>query len=452
MEAWLGALPRQVAQVRPHLAIMRTWMALDDGAVAWAERCLEAIEQVLQEEPEGTRPADRDRDIEGEIAAARALVATTRRDPSQAIAHAEQALECLDRDNEVIRGVVAMTLGTAYAEQHDLGKAARVLGEARTTFYSLDNKHLGLRVMLFQSYVQRAQGCVHLAATTCQEALAWTGDYSSPMVGLIHVQLADLLRESNDLDAAFQHATRGIARSAPLENPELQVFPPLVLARVKQARGDLDGALEVMRQAEEFAHDGEGTWFLPLLEAFEAQIRLMQGNVTAATRLAQKAAQRTKAPFLDVHPLFVRIHASGVYAFEHIKIAPIQLMIAQGRASGDPGPLETALAVLEQHQEHAERAGLAWYRIKLLALRALAHHGLGDAGRALAALEEALTLAQPEGYVRLFADEGKPMAELLRQVDAPGIAADYLQHIVDCAAAAGRTHRSDSPQVVLRAS
>ncbi|HEX6508790.1 MAG TPA: helix-turn-helix domain-containing protein [Chloroflexota bacterium] len=453
-ETWLAALPETIVQSRPGLSIARAQLALHDGAVDAAEHLLQVTEQALQEYPEGHPPerspaatlqAGERRNIEGEINASRAVAAMIRRDPRQAMARAREALARLNQDNASTRGGVARTLGQAYVAEGDLVRARRAYDEARTTFRSLENPYLGVRVMLYQSYVERALGCSSQAAETCREALRWSAGHLFPDVGLIHMQLADLLRESNDLEGAILHATEGMTLSASLKHPDLRVFPDLVLARVRQAQGDLSGALDVLRRAKERAHDPAMEGYRSLLETYEAQIKLMEGDVATAAQLAQKAARETDASWLQIHPFFV-------YAYEHVTIAPIQLLVARGRVSGDSAPLDTALELLEQQCGHAERAGLVWYRIKLLALQALAHHALDDKAPAFAAIEQALTLAQPKGYVRLFADEGQPMAELLRRVDAPEIAADYLQLLASSASPSSTDHRLDLLPGTLRAS
>ncbi len=102
-----------------------------------------------------------------------------------------------------------------------------------------------------------------------------------------------------------------------------------------------------------------------------------------------------------------------IYAYEHAAIAPIQVLIAWGRSSGDPTPLREALALLEAQGHEPEQSALPWRHIKALTLQALAYQELGDGEQALAVLTRALGLAEPEGYVRLFADEGAPLAALL---------------------------------------
>ena len=161
--------------------------------------------------------------------------------------------------------------------------------------------------------------------------------------------------------------------------------------------------------------------------------------------MTQPAANTAQALSQAMHPFFV-------HAYEHIAIAPIQVLIAQGHASGDRASVERALVLLDHHRRQAERTGFVWLQIKTLALQALAHHALEDRGHALAALREALILAQPEGYIRLFADEGELMADLLREVDAPGISAFYQQQVIRSASPASAVDRPDPPFCLLRAS
>jgi LuxR family maltose regulon positive regulatory protein len=114
------------------------------------------------------------------------------------------------------------------------------------------------------------------------------------------------------------------------------------------------------------------------------------------------------------------------YAAEQLEHAPIQVLLAQARASHDPAPARRALTLLDPLRARAQRSGLAWLHGKAFALLALAYQELGDATPALATLERALVLARPEGYVRLFADEGPPMVALLRQLRRHDTASDRV--------------------------
>jgi LuxR family maltose regulon positive regulatory protein len=205
------------------------------------------------------------------------------------------------------------------------------------------------------------------------------------------------------------------------------VFPTLVLARVRQTRGDLAGAHAALQQAKVLAQTYQSARYLPLLDAYEAQLWVTQGQLSLAQAWAEQAASRPARPRLDLHPF------AFVYSYEHLDVAPIQVLIACGRL-GEPAALQRARVVAERRCAEAEHAGLTWLRLKALTLQALADGALGAAERACATLAQALTLAAPEGYIRLFADEGVPLAELLRRTLVPGLPRAYnaaIWHALD---------------------
>jgi LuxR family maltose regulon positive regulatory protein len=119
-----------------------------------------------------------------------------------------------------------------------------------------------------------------------------------------------------------------------------------------------------------------------------------------------------------------------VYTYEHLSIAPVQVLLAQGRAAAERASLQRALVLLEQQRQEAERTGMPWRRIKALVLQALTYQALGDMTQSLTALEQGLVLAAPEGYRRIFLDEGVPMLALLRQAAVQGIMPGYTRTLL----------------------
>jgi LuxR family maltose regulon positive regulatory protein len=171
--------------------------------------------------------------------------------------------------------------------------------------------------------------------------------------------------------------------------------------------------------------------FAAILAAFEAQLQLAQGDLAAAGHWLRSAGARPTPQRFGLTPQFF------VYASEHLEIAPIQVLIAQGRASHDPATVHRALALIDELREKAagrkDSEGvpgpdrdLSWLRIKTLGLQALACQVLGDTAPALEAMTQALALAEPQGYVRVLIDEGAPMAELLRQLRTRDPKSSYI--------------------------
>jgi LuxR family maltose regulon positive regulatory protein len=327
-------------------------------------------------------------------------------------------------------------LGLAYLSRgpvEEAGKAFRQVAVANqaTSF------------VLFRVLAAVGEGCAHRMAGTLDGALAafdqagrWSTEHAHPSLldGSLYTGMADILRERNQLDAALDQVTKGLRLSAELGAAsadrwiEWHVCDLLVLARIKLAQDDPAGALTVVHEARDRLKGLGVISFAAILAAFEAQIQVAQGDLDPAVRWLRSTEAPDDPPRFGLTPQFF------IYAVEHLQIAPVQVLLAQGRASGDLALVHRALVLLDQLRERAERTGMVWLHGKSLALQALAHQLLGEPASTLAALDQALALAQPGGHARLFIDEGLPMADLLRRLSGRCSAPDHLAAIL----AAGR--------------
>jgi LuxR family maltose regulon positive regulatory protein len=406
LQTWLDAVPDVLLRTRPRLCAARAYLAFISGHDHEADRYLEDAQVALRD-----APADKARAIGGEIEAVQALLAVARGDSLQAMARGQDALDNLDEENVGLRHMVSLVLSTAQMAVGDLAGAARSFGVSGLRARRAGNVFIALVAEANVSFVQRAQGALHQAATTCQDALAWAaeqGNEHTNPAGTLQLNLADICREWNDLDAALEHARRANAVLRESEQVDLSVLGLLGLARVAQARGDLEGSLDNLHTARGLAERGQSAWSLALLGACEAQIWLAQGNLEAAIRWAE-------SPLRQETLRRAVIAAAVVYRHEHRSVAPLQIFLARARASGDRAALYSCLAQIEQQRVEAERFGLRWLHLKALVQEALAFRGLGNRAEAHRALTQALALAVPEGYVRVFADEGGALAPLLHE-------------------------------------
>jgi LuxR family maltose regulon positive regulatory protein len=243
-----------------------------------------------------------------------------------------------------------------------------------------------------------------------------------PAAAPVHLELGDLLRERHELDEAARHIARGIelCRQCQVLVEDLR-NSYIYQARLKQARGDVAGALGVIRQAE------------PLARAYEAvprfgnpiaacQARLVLAQASSAVGNVGSARLRAVERWAEARGL--RMDGSiGVVDDEFEYTIWARLLIVKGEP-------ERALQLLARLLVRAEAVGRRGHVIRVLALQALAHQACGDIDQALATLEQALGLAEPEDYVRTFVDEGAAMADLLRQVAARGIALNYVNRLL----------------------
>src|SRR5262249_49032805 len=154
---------------------------------------------------------------------------------------------------------------------------------------------------------------------------------------------------------------------------DLRMLGHIGQIRLRYAQGQLEGALAAVAAAEELGLKQGDAWGLAVLQACRAQVWLAQGNLPAALRWAQGVDRDPERAGSRLQSFFL------IYSYEHAWTAPLQVLLAQGRETGDRGVLYSTLARLDQQQKDAERAGLVGRRIKVLALQALAYQALGDA-------------------------------------------------------------------------
>jgi LuxR family maltose regulon positive regulatory protein len=220
-----------------------------------------------------------------------------------------------------------------------------------------------------------------------------------------------VLREWNDLEQALHHANSALVILKQSDISSLVTLGYLEIARVRQAEGSLEQSLDLLHEAralvQQHAADRSQAWSLALLGAYEAQLWLAQGNVEQAVRWSRDAGS---AP-MPARPLLPIL---AVYEQDHLMLAPLQVSLAQARTSRDRGSIYSCLGRPQWCCTESEHMGALWLRVKMLILEALAFESLDDRGQALATLAQAVTLAESEGYVRAFADEGASLDGLLR--------------------------------------
>jgi len=231
----------------------------------------------------------------------------------------------------------------------------------------------------------------------------------------MHVGMSELLREHNDLDAAQQHLQASTELGEHAGLPQNAYRSRVALARIRQAQGDLAGAADLLEEAER-VYTGDYSPDVRPVAAVRARVQLAQGRIGDALAWAQERR------------LSATDTLSYLHEFEHVTLARIFLAEEAMPRGGGPGCEATRL--LERLLAAADDGHRTGSVIEIAMLQALDHKAHGDMPAAGAALDRALTLGEPEGYVRVFLDEGPPMIALLRTVAEHGRAREYAGHIL----------------------
>ncbi|MDQ3864684.1 MAG: LuxR C-terminal-related transcriptional regulator [Actinomycetota bacterium] len=400
--SWLEALPEELVRSRPWLCIPYAWALVITGQLEAAELREQELERMVDtnlslraDEREIPLSDEELAAVSGEAAAIRAFIVRNRGDVPLSIELSRRALELVSEDNLTLRGIVAYLLGGAYSMSGDLAAANEYLSEAITTSERAGNPFAVLLAMRGLAELQVLGGHLHRAAELYRQALRLAEQRPFPAAGLAYVGRGELLYEWDDLDGAMRHLILGVELGEQSGSTSIVLPGHALLARVKWARGDLEGALHVI-QDDETTVPGTtpSSRDLNRIVAYGARLRLAQGDVEGAARL------------LEERGIGVDDDLDHLNVLEHVMLA--RVLIARSEH-------DAALDLLRRLLEVAEATGSMGSAIEILVVETLAFDARGDEARAMAALGRALSLAEPQGYVRTFVDEGEPMATLLQK-------------------------------------
>ena len=390
---WLATLPATVLNARPSLWWRYAALLLVNGQTTGVEENLQAAEAALQ----SAEPDDKTQYLVGQIATARATLALTRYQVETMLAESRRALKYLHPNNLISRANANWTMGYAYYLQGDRAAARRAYTEAISLSQASGNIFTTILATIGLGNIQEADNELHRAAQTYRRVLELAGDQPLQIISTAHLGLAQILYEWNDLDAAERHGQQSLHLARQYDRViDRFIVCEVFLARLKQALGDVAGAAAILAEADQSARRRNFVHRIPEVTAARVWLSLRQGNPAAAAELAQ------------AH----------------------ELPISRARVHLTQGDPSTALAVLEQFRRHVEAKGWEDERLKVMALQALAHRAYGEKEKAMQLLGDALTLAEPGGFIRLFVDEGPPMAHLLSEAAARGMKPDYLSKLL----------------------
>jgi LuxR family maltose regulon positive regulatory protein len=413
---WLDALPDSLVRSRPRLGVFRAWSLTLTGQLDRAETHLSDLNV---------------QHVQGQVAAIQSHIAGLRDDGRRAIELAQQAIDHLPRESLFLRGYLALNLGLAYWRSGDFAAGSQVLTEAISLGRAAGSEYLTLVATARLGHVQEMQGLLHQALATHREALqlaAEQGRRLVPYAGVAHVGIAEVLYEWNDLDGARHHATQGVNLCEIGGISSYLLAGRFILAQVSQARGDVDGALAIIQNAERLAQRYDYVYLVAEQAEFRARIWIEQGNVQSASQWVEgHSASFPEEPDLTIAREMELIAVARVLAAQGLSPDPPSHCSAAERTNDK---MDQALRLLARLLGAAETARRAGSEIRILVLQALGFQAQGDRVRALVSLERALSLAEPEGFVRTFVDEGEPSARLLRRALSQRIAPNYVTRLL----------------------
>ena len=430
MLGWLEALPDGLIALRPVLSVHYAGELLDRGQLEGAEARLVDAERWLDTNADGderpTAPAGGPivadeaefRRLPGAIAIYRTAQAHLSGDAAGTIRLAQRALELIGGDDHLGRGSAAGLLALAYWTRGHLDAAHRSWAEAQASLQKAGHFSDAVGCAIALADIRIAQGRHREAMSTYERGLQLATEQEAYVVrgaADMHVGMSERFRERNDLDAAMQHLRASSELGEHAGGRQNPYRWRVAMARIWEAEGGLDDGLELLDEAER-AYVADFYPKVRPIHALKARIWVAQGRLGDALGWVREQG------------LSVEDDLDYLREFEHVTLA--RVFLAGSQRDRADHPLREVMAFLERLRQAADEGDRRGVVLEILILQALAHKIRGDVPVALVPLGRALTLAEPEGYVRVFLDEGPSMVALLEAAAKHGIAPTYARELL----------------------
>ncbi len=420
---WVTYLPEEIIRSRPVLSAAYGQVLLTSGELEIAKaRLLDAeqgLEKVLDLNNQPTKMIVVDqaqfRSLPGVIAMCQSFIAQTIGDIPGAIKYNQQALDLLPEDDHRSRGQITTLLGITYWTNGDLEKAHQTFSAGLAAIGNMLDTIDGAFIL---ADIKMTLGRLGDALEIYKHVLQLANESEKTThsgVEFVYAGISEIYREQDHLEAAKKALTTSAKLGNEVEFPVWKIRWYIAEARLKEIQGDLDGAIDLLYEAERRDIRSPLPDVRPV-SALRARIWVKAGKVKKALNWSHDRGLSS-----DDELSYLR-------EYEHITLA--RIIRASYEIDKDNKTIHGAIELLQRLLSAAEKGGRKGSVIEILILLALAHQAQGDTTTALIHLEHALAYAKPEGYVRIFVDEGSQMATLLKNVAGRGIERDYTQKIL----------------------
>ena len=413
VQQWLASLPEAWLSSYPMVMIAQAGFLLINGRFSDCVRFLDQAEQLAREQEND--------DFEVQLARVTALrcnVACFQNDLARAETYAAKALEGLPEADLDFQAGIYGALGDTYRRngRWEEAKAAyqKLLDFTHAPSFTVEAAHLYgalADLALRQGHLQAATEYWRKALASIQEEKNW-GHIPLPVTGWVYIRLAELLYEANQLVEARHHLMKGMERAELGGDVRSLIAGCLISSRLNLTEGNIPAAEDNLNRARPYIENTQFPQFVSHFERIQLEVWLAQDRLRAAVDWSD---QRLHDERLDKQP-----ERAGA------RLAMARVLVVRG----DGDSLRRAQAVLQALIEIAHEEGRMGDQIEALAILALSFWQGGDRAKAVIALEHALRLAEPEGYIRLFADLGLPMARLLQEAQSREVLPEYVSGLL----------------------
>jgi LuxR family maltose regulon positive regulatory protein len=426
---WIKKIPNELIQTRPVLSAQYGEALLDKGELEASENRFRDAERWLEpnkgEGPQRENLSDRmvviDEDqfrtLPAKIAICRAQIALAQGDVSDAEKHAELALKFSPSESQ-ISSEASVLLGLIYWGSGDLEAAHGAMSDWVNSMERSGNIYFAIAATFGLADIRIAQGRLSEAESIYKHSVQLASEQSENVQRITaHHQLglAMIYHEKGEQEDFKKH----LRKSKELGEQTTLIDWPyrwhIAQAQLKETVGDMEAALDLLEKAKRLYVKNLVPDIRPV-EAIKARVYIKQGSLAKALNWVHERG------------ISVDDELSYQSEFEHITLA--RVIIAEYKNNRTERDILHAIGLLERLLKAAEDRRRMGSVIEILVVQALAHNAQGNMDPALHALERALDVAEPEGYLRIFVDEGPQMARLLYKALSKEIAPDYVKRLL----------------------
>lgn len=395
---WVEQLPETELHDRPDLIVYHALVLL------WIGAPLEEIEAILA-------IAEQNKILVGKETPLRAFIALNKGQSTLAREYSRQALELIPESDLLLRGLADLMQAMCYLVEGDVQIGVPLLEKAAITTRKTGNLVVAAIILYQLAELRHREGKLRQAQALYQQVLELASDQVGrylPIAGRALVGLGEIAREWNDLDAAQCYVLKGNELTEKWS--QVAAFDGyLALTQIRQSQGDMDGAEQAVDILRKIARQYDVSEVDDLVvDMVEARLKIAKGNLAAAHQWARQRgledAQPTRSKELDDNLISLRLRK-----YEILVLA--RLWLEEGRK-------DEVLRILDRQLDQLEKIDRPLLLIETELLRAMAFQEKKETAEALLALEHALSLAEPEGFVRIFVDEGEKILALLKSAHA----------------------------------
>jgi LuxR family maltose regulon positive regulatory protein len=419
---WLDKLPNEVLLTKPQLCIVQAAKLFTNGDLAKAELCLQTAENALEQDSQTTNetPSSKkklssstQKKIRGRAAAIRAGLAFFEGNSEEISTYAVQALNFLPEGDLTWRSLATVALGDAYGSAGDLTRAYKIRSEALELSKASGNNYTILLSSVRLAVNLRQQGQLQKVIELCEQQLKLAtenGMAKTDAAGCLLTIWGEVLAERNNLEAAMDLVKKGIELTEHSGDGAILGWSNVCLIRVLFSRAESTSADQIIEIVERIKREPNiHSWIKDRVLSWKMRISLAQANLIEASQWMEKRE--------------LRINEQIQFLWETDYYVLTRYLIAHGRPN-------EAILLLQRLLEEAEKGRRTSSLIEILILQALAFEAQGDTDQSISTLQQALDLAEPAGFFRIFIDEGPPMARLLYTALSRGISSDYVRRLI----------------------